>query len=185
MALLLLLSLCLCYNAVNSCTPMHLSNLFHLLSIRLLRSAFDTLLLKLPLYKCKSKGDHAFSYAGPAVWNSLPFSIRNSTSIQSFNSSLKFKNLPLQHSSVWLGYLFCSCHTSYHVHVRLCVCASVGACVCMCTCILDIYIDTVLFRCFWFDTYSKAPIALVRFALNKLWLLFWLLLLLFYHWTVT
>ena len=34
-------------------------------------------LLKIPLYKSKTKGDHAFSYFDPLVWNTLPLHIRN------------------------------------------------------------------------------------------------------------
>ncbi|WP_419638839.1 hypothetical protein, partial [Thiolapillus sp.] len=70
---------CLCFNAITSSTPAYLSDLLHLYSpSRSLRSSADTRLLKIPLYKCKTKGDRAFSYFGPSVWNSLPLHIRNS-----------------------------------------------------------------------------------------------------------
>ena len=36
--------------------------------------------------QCKTKGDRAFSYSGPSVWNSLPFYIRNATTIDTICS---------------------------------------------------------------------------------------------------
>ena len=81
---------CLCFNAINHSTPAYLSDLLQLYSpSRSLRSSADTCLLKLPLYKCKTRGDRAFSYAGPSVWNSLPLHIRNATTIDTFKSALK------------------------------------------------------------------------------------------------
>ena len=69
---------CLCFNAITSSTLACLSDLLHLYSpSRSLRSSADTRLLKIPLYKCKTKDDRAFSYFGPSVWNSLPLHIRN------------------------------------------------------------------------------------------------------------
>ena len=47
----------------------------------------DTNLLKIPLYKCKTKGDRAFSYFGPSVWNSLPLHITKATTIKTFKSA--------------------------------------------------------------------------------------------------
>ena len=88
---------CLCFNAITSSTPAYLSDLLHLYSSsRSLRSSADIRLLKSPLYKCKTKGDRAFSYFGPSVWNSLPRHIRNATTIDTFKSALKtyLFNLP-------------------------------------------------------------------------------------------
>ena len=56
---------------------------------RSLRSSADTSLLKIPLWKCKKKGDRTFPYFGPSVWNSLPLHIRNATTIDTFKSALK------------------------------------------------------------------------------------------------
>ena len=73
---------CLCFNAITSSTPAYLSDLLHLYSpSRSLRSSADTRLLKIPLYKCKTKGHRAFSCFGPCVWNSLPLHIKNATFI--------------------------------------------------------------------------------------------------------
>ena len=55
-----------------------------------LRSSHDTMLLSLP--PCKTKitlGDRAFISAAPKLWNSLPSSIRNASSVNLFKSKLK------------------------------------------------------------------------------------------------
>ena len=61
-----------------------------------LRSSADTCLLKIPLCRCKSKGDRAFSYFGPSAWNSLPLHIRNATTIDTFWPALKIYLFNLQ-----------------------------------------------------------------------------------------
>ena len=78
---------CLRVNTITSSISANLSDLLHLYSPSLCSSA-DTRLLKIPLYKCKTKGDRAFSYLGPSVWNSLPLHIRNATTLDSFMSAL-------------------------------------------------------------------------------------------------
>jgi hypothetical protein len=45
--------------------------------------------LVVPKIKSKKYGYTSFSYAGPALWNSLPFSVRSSTTLAQFRSSLK------------------------------------------------------------------------------------------------
>ena len=81
---------CLCFNAITFSTLAYLSDLLHLYSpSRSLRSSIDTRLLKMPCYKCQTKGDRAFSYFGPSVWNSLPLHIRNASTIETFKSALK------------------------------------------------------------------------------------------------
>ena len=90
---------CLCFNTITSSTPAYISDLLHLYSLsRSLRSSADTRLLKISLYKCKTKGDRAFSYFGPTVWNSLPLHIRNATTIDTFKSALKTYLFNLQES---------------------------------------------------------------------------------------
>ena len=90
---------CLCFNAIISSTPANLSDLLHLYSSsRSLRSSADTRLLKIPLYKCKTKGDRAFSYFDPSILNSLSLHIRNATTIDTFNSALKCYLFNLQES---------------------------------------------------------------------------------------
>ena len=66
----------------------HITYSYHLqCPSRSLRSSADT--LKIPLNKCKTKDDRAFSYSGPSVWNSLPLQSRNAATIDTFKSALK------------------------------------------------------------------------------------------------
>ena len=120
---------CLCFNAINYSTPAYLSDLLHLYSpSRSLRSSADICLLKHQFYKCKTKGDCAFSYSGPSVWNSLPLHIRNATTIDTFKSALKTHLFNLQE----FDYLSSLC-------VCVCVCVRVCVCVCVCVCELQLY----------------------------------------------
>ena len=48
-------------------------------------------------------GDRAFSVAAPKLWNGLPISIRNATSIECFKSNLKRF---LFNSPIWLLWPF-------------------------------------------------------------------------------
>ena len=45
-----------------------------------------------------SWGERAFSHVGPKIWNSLPMSLRNASSLNEFKSNLKLYlfNLPQQ-----------------------------------------------------------------------------------------
>ena len=70
----------------------------HRYTILLLNLFTDTCLLKIPLYKCTTKSDCAFSFFGPSVWNSLPLHIRNTTTIDTFKSALKTHLFNLQES---------------------------------------------------------------------------------------
>ena len=92
-----------------------------------------TRLLKIPFYKCKTKGDRAFSYFGPSVWNSLPPHIRNATIIDTFKSAFKTYLFNLQESdyliSAWFALYVCVC---------VCVCVWCGVCVCLCVCVCEL-----------------------------------------------
>ena len=46
-------------------------------------------LLQVPRCKLKSYGDRRFSIAVPKLWNSLPTSLRNADSLNSFNNFTK------------------------------------------------------------------------------------------------
>ena len=59
---------------------------YHL--IRQLRSSSDTSILCIPTIRTHSLGQRSFSFAAPAVWNTLPYKIRSSNTISSFRSSL-------------------------------------------------------------------------------------------------
>ena len=90
---------CLCLNVTTFSTPAYLSDLLQLYSPpRSLRSGADKRLLKIPLYKCKTRGDRAFSYFDPSVWNLLPLQIRNATTIDTFKFALKTSLSNLQES---------------------------------------------------------------------------------------
>ena len=119
---------CLCFNATTSSDPAYLSDLLHLYSpSRSLRFSADTSILKIlkiPLYKCKTKGDRAFSYFGPSVWNSLPLHIRNATTSDIFNSALK-KNKTISSTSKNLF----SSYLPDLLGVSVCVWSVVCACV--------------------------------------------------------
>ena len=81
---------CLCFTAINSSTPAYLSDLLHLYSpFRSLRSGADTRIFKIPLFKCETNVDLAFSYFGPSVCNSHPLQFRNTTTISTFKSALE------------------------------------------------------------------------------------------------
>ena len=53
--------------------------------------------LQIPRIK-HSWGERAFSHVGPKIWNSLPMSLRNASSLNEFKSNLKsfLFNLPQQ-----------------------------------------------------------------------------------------
>ena len=83
-------TVCLCFNAITSFTRAYLSYLLYLYSpSQSLLSNADTRLLKIPLHKCKTKGDCAFSYFSPSVWNSPLLHTRNAIIIDTFYSALK------------------------------------------------------------------------------------------------
>ena len=56
---------------------------------RQLRSSTDTRVFRIPSFRTKSCGQRSFSYQAPVIWNQLPVSVRHSTSVSSFKSSLK------------------------------------------------------------------------------------------------
>ena len=81
--------LLLTYKALHGEGPLYLRNLLHWhLPSRTLRSA-DELLLKVPKTRLKTFGDRAFQAAAPRLWNSIPISIRQSSSTNIFKRSLK------------------------------------------------------------------------------------------------
>ena len=82
--------LLLTYKALNNEAPSYLRNLLNLHKpIRNLRSSSDTLLLDIPKTRLKSYGDRAFSVGAPRLWNTLPFTLRNSSSTAVFKKKLK------------------------------------------------------------------------------------------------
>ncbi|KAK7091164.1 hypothetical protein V1264_008889 [Littorina saxatilis] len=79
----------LCYRRLQDSAPSYLSSLLkpHV-PTRNLRSA-DAGHLVVPRIKLNAFGKRAFIYTAPSIWNSLPMSVRLSTSLLSFKSSLK------------------------------------------------------------------------------------------------
>ena len=59
------------------------------IQIRTLRSSSDLKLLNTPTTRTKKYGEPSFSFAAPKIWNSLPFSMRHSSSITSFKRNRK------------------------------------------------------------------------------------------------
>ena len=63
---------------------------------RQLRSSSDTRLLRIPSFRLKSFGQRKFSYQTSVLWNSLPISLRHSSSTLAFKSALKTHLFPSQ-----------------------------------------------------------------------------------------
>ncbi len=80
----------LCFKIISHQAPIYLSELLHLYTpSRQLRSSTDTRVFRIPSFRTKSCGQRSFSYQAPVIWNQLPVSVRHSTSVSSFKSSLK------------------------------------------------------------------------------------------------
>ena len=81
----------LCYHSLNNTAPSYLSDLVRKDSCPVYntRSSSDPLLLSTrPAHTKKTLGDRSFSYAAPAVWNSLPLQLRSASSLSSFKSGV-------------------------------------------------------------------------------------------------
>lgn len=77
------------YKSLNGLAPLYLSDMLTLHTpSRTLRST-GQLSLDCPRSRRKTRGDRAFSIAGPTLWNSLPPYIRAATSVECFKSLLK------------------------------------------------------------------------------------------------
>ena len=80
----------LCFKIISHQAPIYLSERLHLYTpSRKLRSYIDTRVFRIPSFRTKSSGQRSFSYQAPVIWNQLPVSVRHSTSVSSFKSSLK------------------------------------------------------------------------------------------------
>ena len=81
--------LLLVYKSLNDKGPKYLKELLIPYSpSRTLRSTSSND-LTVPRTRLKTYGDRAFSVAGPRLWNNLPSSVRNSTSVPAFKKALK------------------------------------------------------------------------------------------------
>ena len=80
----------LCFKVISHQAPIYLSELLRLYSpSRQLRSSANARMFRIPSFRTKSSGQRSFSYQAPVIWNQLPVSVRHSTSVSSFKSSLK------------------------------------------------------------------------------------------------
>ena len=67
-----------CYSVISGSAPPYLTGLLRLYTpSRSLRSSADSRIFHIPIRRNKFKGQHAFSYTGPVIWNSLPFSVHH------------------------------------------------------------------------------------------------------------
>eukprot|EP00745_Piridium_sociabile_P044749 TRINITY_DN9505_c0_g1_i25.p1 TRINITY_DN9505_c0_g1~~TRINITY_DN9505_c0_g1_i25.p1 ORF type:complete len:291 (-),score=37.38 TRINITY_DN9505_c0_g1_i25:114-986(-) len=84
---------CLCFKIISGCAPKYLSELSELLHFytpsRTLRSSTDTRLFKVFRFNRKQHGARSFCCSAPKMWNTLPYSVRHSTSLSSFKQHLK------------------------------------------------------------------------------------------------
>ena len=81
---------CMSFQAIHATGPAYLSELVQLYTpARTLRSSSDTYTLCTPGISERSFGDRSFYLAAPAIWNSLPLSVRSVENYSSFRSVLK------------------------------------------------------------------------------------------------
>lgn len=81
--------LLLVYKAINGLSPSYISNLLSFCTSSYSLCSCSNKLLQVPRSKLKSYGDRRFSIAGPKSWNSIPASLRNADSLNSFKKHLK------------------------------------------------------------------------------------------------
>ena len=80
----------LVYKCLNGCGPDYLKDLLAFKSQpRTLRSSSDDLKLQVPRMRTESFGKRSFKYAGPDLWNELPYYIRSCDTITAFKKRLK------------------------------------------------------------------------------------------------
>ena len=88
---------CLTFKALNGLALKYLTDqINHFESTRSLRSAEKELLVILKI-RTKTFGTRAFSFAAPTLYNTLPYAIKQSTTLTTFESPLKptFSLLPI------------------------------------------------------------------------------------------
>ena len=79
----------LAFKCLNGLAPKYLSDLIEVyVPPRALRSS-SSIFFKSKVTKFKTLGDKSFSSSAPTVWNTLPVSLRNETSIEIFKKNLK------------------------------------------------------------------------------------------------
>ena len=81
--------LLLVYKAINGLSPSYISNLLSFCSSSYSFRSCSNKLLQVPRTKLKSYADQRFSIAGPKLSNSIPASLKNADSLNSFKKHLK------------------------------------------------------------------------------------------------
>ena len=80
----------ICYNIINGSAPAYFDDMLDIyVPSRNNRSADDDKILRIPKMKKKTRGERAFCFYGPSVWNKLPTSVRHSPSLPQFKRNLK------------------------------------------------------------------------------------------------
>ena len=81
--------LLLVYKAINGFPPSYISNLLSFCNSFYSLRSYSNKLLQVARSKLKSYGDRRISIAEPKKWNSVPASLRNANSFNSFKKTLK------------------------------------------------------------------------------------------------
>ena len=81
--------LLLTYKALNGKAPSYISELLTAYSPKEGLRSSEQKLLAIPRTKLKTYGPRSFSVAAPSLWNSLPLSLRDPMSLDSFKVKLK------------------------------------------------------------------------------------------------
>ena len=96
-----------------------------------LRSASDSGIFRVSRMGRIPLGKRAFQYVGPVFWNSLPISVKHSSSLSSFQIKLKTHLFSfLLHTD--MSFSFFSFYQPITSNSYIC---SVCVCVCMCVCV--------------------------------------------------
>ena len=77
------------FKALNGSAPPYIGEMLSPHSTSRSTRSSTKQLLSVPRTRLKTKGDRAFSVAGPNLWNPLPPHIKSSTPLASFKSNLK------------------------------------------------------------------------------------------------
>ena len=76
---------------MNNIAPNYLTKYIQAKSqpVKMLRNDYDYFLLSVPCISNYNRTERSFKYAGPSVWNRLPYHVRTCNDINEFKSKLK------------------------------------------------------------------------------------------------
>jgi hypothetical protein len=87
----------LCYKSIHQSAPSYICDHINVYTpARTLRSASDTLSLRVPRFKLSTVGQRSFAVSGPSAWNKLPLSLRQTPTLSAFKSNLETHLFPQQ-----------------------------------------------------------------------------------------